>query len=152
RDNAGPWRYGPVREALTHAMDQWLDAARSVVNDGTGLSTSLTFAQDRAVWHTEFDLRNPRSEGLRAFAAATTGQPPVPADLLAHLLPDGFLYLTASEDDRPLRPVIAPLVELGNQILQNERSLAPADAAALRQVLDVLPLLDQGMLAASYGF
>lgn len=152
RATSGPWHDPPVRESIGRMLSEVIDNMRSVVNESAMLESSLTFAEDRAIWHSVLGLRQPSGTLVRAFAEAMRNQPAPPREHFDHLPADAALYFASSVDERPFRAQIAQLTEIANHVMQADRSLAPADRAALRQALDALTVLDQASIVGGVGY
>lgn len=149
RDPTSSLRHTAVREIVMRLMRELLDNARSVVNEGSGLSSSLAFGEDRVTWHWVIDVRNPTGTWVRAFRDSLRPSGPVPADLLTHLLPEGWAYAANATDARPLRDFFHNLAALTEAIAESDGNVPAADAAALRQALEAL--LVQGRCTTSFG-
>jgi hypothetical protein len=132
-----------MRDAVGPLVREAFDALRGILEDPTLFGAALTFDADRITLHLQLDMRAPQSTLLQAGLAMLHPQGPVPPDMAAHLLPDGYAYFGGTFDQSALQPTIRQLVTLGEQLIQHANQLDAADRAALRAALDAVPQLDR---------
>jgi hypothetical protein len=138
-----------TREAVVPLAREAIDALRGLLEDPSLFGAALTFDADRITLHLQLDMRTPESTLLQAALTMLHPQGPVPPDMIAHLLPDGYAYFGGTVEQSGFQPTVRQVVTLGEQIIQHANQLDAGDRAALRAALDALPPL--GRVSEAFG-